>query len=218
MIKVNLLPSRRAKAKSAPSDPSIKQVYAGVAALVAVGVLVFFTLDRPKRAHLGRLETANAQLQGEINNKHKQLEGYNELKTAAEEAKKRSESITNLVASKVVPAHVLHELSKILTRQGPTMSEGMTRLAGNGPESDPNKRFQPDWDPNHVWLMTWEDKNGAFRLEGGAQSESDVTQLAKRLAASVYFTEVSPAGGERVGDRTNGVSYYKFQITGRIAY
>jgi len=218
MIKVNLLPSRRAKQKSAPSDPSIKQVYAGVAAIAAVGVLVFFAVDRPKRHRLGELQAANAQLQGEINNKHKQLEGYTELKLAAEEAKKRSDSISNLVSSKVVPAHVLHELSKILTRQGPTMSEGMTRLAGNGPDSDPNKRFQPDWDPAHVWLISWEDKSGVFRLEGGAQSESDVTQLAKRLAASVYFTEVSPAGGERVGDRSNGVSYYKFQITGRIAY
>jgi hypothetical protein len=45
-----------------------------------------------------------------------------------------------------------------------------------------------------------------------------VTQLSKRLAASVYFMDVTPVGGERVTDTASGVSYYKFVITGRVAY
>jgi hypothetical protein len=84
--------------------------------------------------------------------------------------------------------------------------------------SDPNKKFQQDWDPTHVWLSGFSDNNGVFRLEGGAQSESDVTQLSKRLAASVHFFDVTPSGGERVTDQTSGVDYYKFTITGRVAY
>jgi hypothetical protein len=57
-----------------------------------------------------------------------------------------------------------------------------------------------------------------FKLEGGAQTESDVAQLSKRLAASVHFLDVSPSGGERVTDQASGVNYYKFTITGRVAY
>ena len=116
-------------------------------------------------------------------------------------------------------AHVLHELGKIMTpNQLPTMTEDMARRTGAGLESDPNKRFQLDWDPNHVWLLGYTDTDGVFKLEGGAQAESDVTQLAKRLAASVYFLDVSPAGGERVADATSGLNYYKFTITGKVAY
>jgi len=218
MIKVNLLPARRAKHKAAASDPSSKQIFVGVAALLAAGAAVFVALDMPKRSRLNDLAAANAQLNSEIKEKNVALRGYAEMKKAEEEATKRGEAIDRLNSNKVVPAHVLHELSRILTREGPTMSEEMTRKVGNGPDADPNKRFQSDWDPAHVWLLSFIDTNGAFRMEGGAQSESDVTQLSKRLAASIYFLEVIPAGGERIADRTSGVDYYRFQITGRIAY
>ena len=84
--------------------------------------------------------------------------------------------------------------------------------------SDPNKRFLPDWDPQHVWMTSFADNGGSFVLTGGAQSESDVTQLSKRMAASVYFMDVTPAGGDRVVDRETGTQFYKFTITGRLAY
>jgi Tfp pilus assembly protein PilN len=218
MIKVNLLPQRRAKHKAAASDPSSKQLFVGVAALLAAGAAVFVAVDMPKRSRLQDVETANVQLRDQIKQKNEALKGYPEMKKAFEESNKRAEAIDRLNGNKVVPAHILHELSRILTREGPTMSEEMTRKAGNGPDADPNKRFQADWDPAHVWLLSFVDTNGAFKMEGGAQSESDVTQLAKRLQASVYFSDVSPAGGERVADRNSGVNYYRFTITGRVAY
>jgi Tfp pilus assembly protein PilN len=145
--------------------------------------------------------------------------GYVELKKAADEADERYRSIQRLVSAKVVPAHVLHELGEILTASKyPTMTEDMAKRTGNGPESDPNKRFQADWDASHVWLTGFSDTGGDFKLEGGAQSESDVTQLAKRLGASAYFLDVTPAGGERVADASTGTNYYRFTITGKVVY
>ncbi|HEX4418399.1 MAG TPA: PilN domain-containing protein, partial [Kofleriaceae bacterium] len=124
-------------------------------------------------------------------------------------------SIRRLLGAKVVPAHVLHELGEILMQnKNPTMTAEM----GKRITSDPNKRFQADWDASHVWLSAFTDTGGEFKLEGGAESESDVTQLSKRLAASVYFEDVTPAGGERVADATTGANYYKFTITGKVAY
>lgn len=218
MIKVNLLPQRRAKHKAASTDPSSKQLYVGIVAVLAAAAAVFVAVDMPKRGRLNEVKLANAALQDQINQKNQALKGYAEMKKAVDEANKRAEAIDRLNGNKVVPAHVLHELSRILTREGPTMSEEMTRKASNGPESDPNKRFQADWDPAHVWLLSFVDTNGAFKMEGGAQSESDVTQLSKRLDASVYFEDVVPAGGERIADRTSGVNYYRFTITGKVVY
>lgn len=217
MIKVNLLPQRKAR-RTSTTDPATKQFALGCAAVVAAGAAVFFAIDMPKRNKLANYRAANEQLAAQIAEKKKQLVGYEELAKAEGQSKARAESIERLVQTKVVPAHVMHELGKVLTREGPTMTEAMTTLTGNGAGSNSNKRFQADWDPNHVWMTSFVDKDGSFRLDGGAQSESDVTQLSKRLAASVHFLDVTPAGGERVNDRVTGISYYRYTITGKLAY
>jgi Tfp pilus assembly protein PilN len=187
----------------------------GVIGLAAAAAVVVVVVDRPKRAELAELAESNQQLQSDIQSKTKQLDGYARLKKDADEADERYKSIRRLLSAKVVPAHVLHELGEILTtNKYPTMTEDMTRRSG----SDPNKRFQADWDASHVWLAGFTDTAGVFKLEGGAQSESDITQLAKRLDASVYFTDVVPAGAERVADLQTGTNYYKFTITGKVAY
>jgi Tfp pilus assembly protein PilN len=218
MIKINLLPQRRVK-RAAASDDSARPLVIGIAALVAAGAAVAVLVDRPKRARLSELRDANAQLQADIAAKNRQLLGYAELRKAAEEADERFKSIQRLIGAKVVPANVLHELGEILTTSKyPTMTEDMVRRTGNGPESDPNKRFQADWDPSHVWLSGFSDNGGDFKLEGGAATESDITQLTKRLAASVYFADVIPAGGERVADQQTGANYYRFTITGKVVY
>ena len=224
MIRVNLLPQRKAKRSfssvvSAGSDSaSTLPLFVGIGALAAAAAVVFLVVDKPKRDRVSEMKEANAQLQAQIAEKNKALQGYAELKKAEEESKTRAESIKRLVTTKVVPAHLIHELGKVLTREGPTMTETMARLAGTGPDSDPNKRFVAEWDPQHVWMTAFVDSGGTFKLDGGAQSESDVTQLAKRMAASVYFMDVTPAGGERIVDRETGTQFYRFTITGRVAY
>jgi Tfp pilus assembly protein PilN len=216
MIKINLLPQKkRARKGPAISDSSMRPAVFGVIGLAAAIVAVAVFVDGPKRARRAELVAANQQLQADIQSKNKQLAGYAALKKDADEADERYKSIQRLLSAKVVPAHVLHELGEILAASKyPTMTEEMTRRTG----SDPNKRFQADWDASHVWLSGFTDAGGVFKLEGSAQSENDITQLAKRLDASVYFTDVTPTGGERVADSQTGANYYRFTITGKVAY
>jgi Tfp pilus assembly protein PilN len=219
MIKINLLPQKRPKKRSAGPDASSQHLVFGVIGLAVAGAAVVLLVDKPRRARLAELTASNAQLQSDIASKNKQLEGYAELKKAADAADERYKAIQRLLGAKVVPAHMLHELGEILSAgKYPTMTEDMARRTGTGAESDSNKRFQADWDASHVWLSAFTDTGGEFKLEGGAQSESDVTQFAKRLSASVYFRDVTPAGGERVADASTGTNYYKFTITGKVAY
>ena len=225
MIKINLLPQKRAKRASAPSEGGQRELAIGIGSLVGAAALVFFVLDAPKRSKLRDLRDSNEQLQQDIAAKNKQLAGtdgqlsYAELKKSAEDSKERQRSINRLIAAKVIPANVLHELGEILTTNHlPTMTEEMAKRTGNGAESDPNRRYDLAWDPSHVWLTGFTDNNGTFRLEGGAQGEVDITQLSKRMQASVYFDNVAPAQEERVSDRESGIAYYKFTITGKVAY
>ncbi|HEY4242376.1 MAG TPA: PilN domain-containing protein [Kofleriaceae bacterium] len=215
MIKINLLPQRKVKRPQA--EPGSQQFLIGVLAILGAGFAVWFFVDRGKRAELNELKDNSAQLQTQIAARAPDLVGYDEMKTAVDEAGKRASSINRLIAAKVVPANVLHELGEILTPgHPPTMTEVMTGLTSKG--GDPNKEYQDDWDASHVWLSAFVDEGGTFKLEGGAQTEADVTQLSKRLAASAYFMDVNPAGGEKVADAQSGLTYYKFTITGKIAY
>lgn len=219
MIRINLLPQKRTKRVSASDEGAAREMAIGIGALVAAAGLVFFLLDRPKRSKITDLRDSSAQLQQEMAAKKNQLAGFPELKKAADEARERARAINRLLTTKVVPANILHELGEVLTANRlPTMTEDMAKRTGNGAESDPNRRFDLAWDPTHVWLTGFSENGGAFKLEGGAQGEPDITQLSKRMQASVYFDNVAPAQQERVSDKESGTAYYKFTITGKVAY
>lgn len=221
MIKINLLPQKRAKHKQAvrarvptTGDTGGKHMLFGVVALVGAAALVLLVFDMPARAARADFEDKQKQLQKEVTLKQPQLVGYDKLQQAEKDATTKIQSIDRLVQNKVVPANILQELGYILSPRGPTMTTKMR----DAQKSDSNKQFQDDWDSSHVWMQQFADTNGVFRLEGGAQSKEDMTQLSKRLAASVYFQDVSLSSGVRVADRETGLSYYTFVITGKLVY
>jgi type IV pilus assembly protein PilN len=85
-------------------------------------------------------------------------------------------------------------------------------------ENDPHRKLTAEWDPKHVWVTSFSESDGTFKLVGGAQSDGDMTQLAKRMEASVYFNLVVPEGGKEAHDSASGVTYYDFTITGKVVY
>jgi Tfp pilus assembly protein PilN len=219
MIKVNLLPQKRAKRgrrdpAASGTDAATRHLLIGIGSLVAAGALVFLLVDMPLRGTRADLKQKNQQLTAAITEKQNQLVGYDVLQQQEQETVKKIQAIDRLVASKIVPANVLHELGYILSSRGPTMTERRRRLTKN----DPSKQYQEDWDPNQVSVTAFTDNAGKFTLEGAARSRDDITQLSKRLDASVYFTNIEIASGEPVTDRDTGLSYYKFTITGKVAY
>src|SRR3569623_2324725 len=223
MSKIILLPQKRAKRSLVASAGDVaggRELAIGLAALAAAAVLVFVSVDMPKRSHLHDLQDSNADLQKDIQCKQKLLVGYPEMQKAIDEASELTSSIMRLDAARVVPANVLHELGEILTANHlPTMTEEMARKTGAGTDSDPNKRFDYAWDPAHVWLTSFVDQlDGSVKIEGGAQTEVDITQFSKRLAASAYFTDIAPASETRERDKDSGLGAIKFTLTGKEAY
>ena len=86
MIKVNLLPQRKAKRVA---EPGSREMVMGVGALAAAAFLVFFVVDRPRRSKLAEERAAIQVLDQEIAGKNAKLKGapgilgYNEMKQAA---------------------------------------------------------------------------------------------------------------------------------------
>lgn len=216
MIKINLLPQKRAKlALSATREPGSKDLVVGFAAIAAVALVVFVFVDHPRRSKLSTLRQSNTALQKEINSKHQQLKDYPALQKLADEAETRAKAIHALDDARVVPANLLHELGQILTPgQLPTMTKQMSSRT----DSDPNRRFDLAWDPRHVWITSFHDNGGRITLDGGAEAEVDIAQFSKRLQASAYFMNIEPTSETRTTDRGTGIDYFQFTITGKVAY
>jgi type IV pilus assembly protein PilN len=218
MIKINLLPARKPK-RVAPEGE--KTVAIGVGGLIAAGVVVWATTYRPISGEVAELTAVTTSLQRDVKSAENKLKGgkdspgYDELKKAVDAATARSEAIRKLAAARAVPAHMLDELSTILT---PGRMPTMTREMAARVEKDPNRGLAPDWDPKHVWLTSFVEKDGRFTLQGGAQSGGDANQLAKRMQASVYFDAVVPEGGQEVVEKDTGATYYRFTISGKVVY
>lgn len=217
MIKINLLPQRKPKRQA---EPGQKDLALGMLALVALGAGVFFGLHRPYKNKLDNLEDANQSLRSTVKRQEATIEGpptIAELRDSVQKANDQKATIDKLQAARAVPAHMLHELGEILTPgHMPTMLPEIANQVLD-PKNE-TYRIDPLWNAQHVWITRLAENKGEFVLEGGAESDADVTQLAKRLQASVFFENVNPKGGARITDKDTGITYYTFSISGKVVY
>jgi Tfp pilus assembly protein PilN len=212
MIKINLLSEQKVKRTH---DRGRELLWVGLLAIVAAGALVFVFLHRPLAAQLETLTVDNRALQGQNDEIDRRTSDFNELKQALEALQQREAAIVALNEAKSTPAWLMNELSRILTPgQQPTMDERAAARAAR----DLNRVWNQSWDPKHVWITRFVERGGAFTLEGGARSDADMTQLALRLQASVYFDEVVPEGGDTRQDRGSGLAFHEFTIKGKVRY
>jgi Tfp pilus assembly protein PilN len=212
MIKINLSPLRRPKTSNLGTRMLVLAllVWGGVAA--SITMLVHW----PMTEQIDQLQASVSTLEAENQDKRNQLKGYEELKRTIADAEARAAVVNRLNQARAVPAHMLHELSLILT---PNVLPTMTAEVRAMIEGGRTREFVREWDPSNVWLTTFtEDKDGKFRVQGVSQSDSDMTQLALRLDSSVYFDDVVPVGGSETTDKVTGSTSYEFTITGKVAY
>jgi Tfp pilus assembly protein PilN len=211
MIRINLLPKKRAKR----ADKGQQSLLIGLGVVAASALGGFLLVHQPLQGEIDRIKANNSRIQQDIDGLKKDVERHKALQDAIKVATERAEAIKRLDSARAVPAHMLHELSRILTTgQDPTMSAAMALRV----QSDPNRELAVTWEPKNVWITAFSEKNGEFKLSGGARSDGDMTQLAKRLQASVYFENVVPEGGAEVSDRASGITYYRFTISGKVVY
>lgn len=210
MIKINLLHEK--KAKKAP--PGQQQVLLMMVGLMGLGAGVYFMKHKPMSEELEAKKTINSRADGENRALQEKMQDFELVKQQAAIADTQGKAIESLNRAKVVPAWFLHELGRILTRGSkPTMTTALSKNL-----SDKNRQFDDTWDPKRLWIEEISEKDGTFTLTGGAQNDTDVTQLALRLQSSAYFKGVVPEGGDTAEDAKTKVKYYKFTITGKVVY
>jgi Tfp pilus assembly protein PilN len=212
MIRINLAPDRKVKR----SDKGQQTLLAGVLIIVGVAAAVFLLVHRDLANSVDQQEATNRDLKAQNETIKKQTRDLAKMQAAVKTAKEQEEAIERLNGARAVPAWMLWELSNIMTPgRSPSITDSMQKLLDS--PAGANRRWQDGWDPKHVWITSIEEKGGRFKLDGGAQSNTDMTQLALRMQASMFFDNVIPEGGGEAKD-PNGISYYKFTITGNVRY
>ncbi len=212
MIRINLLPARKKANRQSRGEQSI---LIGVGALAAMAAVVYLAVHRPKSESLSDQRETNRGLVQKNKKIEDKIKGLGQLRAAIKSAQDQQAAITRLNAARATPAWFLYELSQLLTPAGtPSITESMEREL----KRNPNRKWSESWDPKHVWIKKISEKDGTFSLEGGAQSDSDVTQLALRLQASMFFDDVKPSKAGLATDGKAKIPYYAFVITGKVRY
>lgn len=216
MIKINLLPARKPRRQS---EPGQLDVVIGVGALAAAAAVVYFVAHRPMATDRDKFKDEADAIAKDNNSKKAKIADLPQREAAFKAEQSRNAAIKQLVNTIVVPDNVLHELGEILTPSRlPTMTRAMAERVSQGPKGDQNRRLRLDWDPKHVWITSFTTKGDTFVMEGAAQSESDTSELSKRMQASVYFSDITSPTSARFEDKANSLTYYKFTISGKVVY
>ena len=183
MIRINLLPSRRAKRQDAGQR---QFVLMGLAILATVGLVVFFHLQAT--TELEKAQHDNTILQADVARLKQELGDYDEFRGQREELLKQRKTIQSLESGRTGPVYLLRELSELLSPgKGPTFDRVTYEETLR---KDPNAGFS-NWETKRAWLESYAEDKMRVKIRGSAKSNEDVAEFLKRLNSSVFFKDVN---------------------------
>lgn len=215
MIRINLLPQKRAAGRAAGSEASQTWllVVVGVLLVQILGLWIFHSW---KADELTQQNQKNNELQNKISDIKAIVANHQEVKDALAVLRKREDAIAKLQAARSGPTAILLELSRVLTQgRGPTVDADRLQALK---KDNPLAVFSPTWDTRRVWLTGYNESERTLRLEGFARDGNDVSELAQRLRLSVYFFDVAILPGKKELDKETKLELIKFALQMKVRY
>jgi type IV pilus assembly protein PilN len=211
LIRINLLPNRR----KAPSGQS--QLWLAVAlAVVVVEIAGLFVFHGLKQQELKAQQRKNTELTKQINQAKATVANHQEVKAKLTRLREREDAIAKLQSARTGPTAVLLELARILTTgRGPSVSpDRLNQLRRDNPLAV----YNPAWDARRLWLTKFVEQQRKVRLEGMARDGEDVSELARRMNLSSYFSDVRLQSGKQVVDKDTKLELVTFQLEAQVKY
>jgi len=208
VIRINLLPSRKAKRQGAGQRHFLIM---GLAILGSVGLVIFFHLEATNE--LENVQRENTILQADVAKMKQELGDYDKVRAQREELLKQRKTIQSLEAGRTGPVFLLREMSEILSPgKGPTFDrvtyeETLRR--------DPNAGFS-NWETKRAWLESYVEEKQHIKLRGSAKSNEDVAEFLKRLNSSVFFKDVNLDATAQAAK--GAVKYVNFGLSATVIY
>lgn len=202
MIRVNLLPVRKARRRSRGLIQLLLFFGVVVFQIVLLGATYFyFAIDRDDlRSQVAEKEERVEELEG-------QTEEISQFQDELEEYEEQQEVLERLQARRIGPVQMLDELQKMLS---PPIDE-------EARHAQLRKDWDVDgWQPRRVWLESFHEDEDQFRLDGYAADADDVAQFLLRMTTAVHFDNVELDHIERHGDEDG--EYVSFHMYGDYDY
>ncbi len=215
MIRINLLPEKRAAQRRSAASEGQGWVFAIVGVLV-LEVIVLMFVQKSKNDDLARITKRNTEITTSIDEIKRQISNRDEIKAQLKELRDREEAIQKLESARTGPTSVLLELSHVLTPgRMPTVDrDKLEQLRRDDPQSVPN----PNWDARRLWLTAYDEVDRNVVLKGLARDGEDVSEFLRRLAISDYFYDVRMMPAQKTMDSTTHVELVKFELSAKVRY
>lgn len=207
MIRVNLLPIKQARRRSAGRT----QLFV-FALLLVVEVLAITAIYLTTNAELESRLTEVAQHDANVKAAKKEVEDAKTLEQEAERLAQQLKVLDDLEQNRSGPVRLLDELQGILS---PPRNEE-DRFA------QLQKNWNVEWDTRRLWLEKLDDKDSKFAMEGYAGNADDVAEFLQRLGTARHFRDIQldivEAASMGGGQGQAAARTVKFKINGSINY
>ncbi len=205
MIRVNLLPIKQARRRSAGRTQLIVFV-----ALILAEIAVLALLYVIETSEADKLKSEVATLTQQVEKDKADVKNAEELQAKEKQLTQQLSVLTELEAKRTGPVRVLDELQAILS---PPRNEEdrFAQLQNN---------WNVDWDSRRLWIESLEENSGSFEMTGLAVNADDVAEFLQRLSTAKHFTDVELNVVEAkqqkgANDTTRTVT---FSVNGKITY
>lgn len=208
MIRINLLPTRKARRQGAGQRHFLIM---GLAVVGAIGLVIFFHLEAT--SELENAQRENTILQADVAKLKQELGDYDKVRGQREELLKQRKTIQSLEAGRTGPVYLLREMSEILSPgKGPTFDRVTYEEALR---RDPNAGFS-NWETKRAWLESYVEEKQHIKLRGAAKSNEDVAEFLKRLNSSVFFKDVNLDATAQAAK--GSVKFVNFGLSATVIY
>jgi type IV pilus assembly protein PilN len=212
LIRVNLLPQKR-RAEVRPEGRQLWLVAVMVAFLAEVAVL--FVFHGFKAEELADQQRKNKEIESQIDQSKKAVANHPDVKKKLEDLRARETAIGKLQAARTGPTAVLLELVHIVTPgRGPSVApDKLSQLR----RENPLAVFNANWDPRRLEIVSFVEQARRVRLEGVALDGEDVSELARRMNVSDYFSNVVLLPGKQEKNKQN-LPVVRFSLEAQVKY
>lgn len=213
MIRINLLPQkRRAEARTETRQLWLVAVMVAFLGEIA-GLFVFHSV---KHEELLDQQKKNTEIQAQIDQSKASVANHPEVKKKLEDLRAREAAITKLQNARSGPTAVLLELTHILTPgRGPSVApDHLSQIRRDNPLAV----FNGNWDPRRLEVTAFNEQARKVKLEGVALDGEDVSELARRMNLSDYFSNVVLLPGKQEKQPVTGLSVVRFSLEAQVKY
>lgn len=212
MIRINLLPRVRKSAGVALSDRTWIALYVVCGTATVAACIVTYFLSS---SSLDQFKAKNTALQDRIDKIHQETADLDALRQKLKDSDEVTEIVAELLDARLGPAHILVELSKILSESGrPTIDDDRLQKLR---EENPLAGFDPTWDGRRLWLTGFAEENRACHIEGTGKTNEDVAEFLRRLAISEYFEAVTLEKSHSHAE-AEGAALIDFEVSCKVRY